>query len=92
MPAIPSTSTILISGVSGFIPIHTAKLALQKGFTVVGTVRSEAKGEYVKKTLGNNERFSYTIVKDISQPNAFDEAIKVAKFDGVLHMARYVCI
>lgn len=39
---------------------------LERSFTVVGTVRSRAKGEYVKKKLGQyGDKFEYVVVEDI---------------------------
>ena len=49
-----------------------------------GTVRSAAKGEYLKQ-LYNSPDFSYVLVEDVEKPGAFDAA--VVGCDGVLHTA-----
>lgn len=67
-------STVLVSGASGFIALHTVQELIKKGYNVVGSVRSVEKGEYVKKAAGGN--FSYEIVKDITEDGAFDEFVK----------------
>lgn len=70
------TTTVLISGASGFVALHIVQELVKKGYTVVGSVRSEEKGEYVKKNSGNPEKVSYEIVEDIEQEGAFDEFVK----------------
>lgn len=69
------STTVLVSGASGFVALHTVKQLLQKGYTVVGSVRSTEKGENLKKLL-NSDRFSYEIVKDIVPADAFDDFVK----------------
>lgn len=69
------SATVLVSGASGFVALHTVKLLLTKGYTVVGSVRSTEKGEKLSKLL-NNDKFSYEIVKDIIPDNAFDDFVK----------------
>lgn len=69
-------TTVLVSGASGFIALHTVQQLIKKGYTVVGSVRSQEKGEYVKSASGNPEKFSYEIVEDIEKEGAFDEFVK----------------
>lgn len=69
------STTVLVSGASGFVALHTVKLLLAKGYTVVGSVRSTEKGENLKKLL-KNDKFSYEIVKDIVPDDAFDDFVK----------------
>lgn len=50
--------------------------------------QSEDKGNYLKKQYGNNPKFDYVIVKDIAQPDAFDQCFKThSDIDAVLHTA-----
>ncbi|KZT38287.1 NAD(P)-binding protein [Sistotremastrum suecicum HHB10207 ss-3] len=86
MPAVTS-GKILVSGTSGFIGAWVARTLLEKGYTVRGTVRSDAKGEYLKKLFASygEGKFEYVIVKDIEADGAFDEAVKGV--DGVEHTA-----
>ena len=77
---------VLLSGASGFLAGHILKLLIDSGYTVVGTVRSEHKGEFFKKLYPKN--FEYAIVKDISEPNAFDNVLQAnPDFTYVLHTA-----
>lgn len=69
-------TTVLISGASGFLALHTVQELVKNGYNVVGSVRSPEKGEYVKKASGNPEKFSYEIVEDISNEDAFGEFVK----------------
>lgn len=67
--------TVFVSGATGFIAQHIDKLLLEKGYKVVGSVRSESKGEHLAKLL-NSPNFSYEIVPDVETAGAFDEALK----------------
>ncbi|CUM66625.1 uncharacterized protein PRCAT00004296001 [Priceomyces carsonii] len=69
------TKKIFLSGATGFIAQHIVKQLLERGYYVVGTVRSNEKGDKLKSLL-NSERFSYEVVKDIQSEGAFDEALK----------------
>lgn len=57
---------------------------LGRGFTVIGTTRSDEKGDYLKD-LYKSDKFSYVIVKDLEDENAFDEHVKGV--DAVVHIA-----
>ncbi|CAH6720879.1 NADPH-dependent methylglyoxal reductase Gre2p [[Candida] jaroonii] len=67
-------SEIFVSGANGYIAQHIIKICVEKGYKVVGTVRSASKGDQLVKDFGDN--FSYEIVENIGEPNAFDEALK----------------
>ena len=67
-------ATAFVSGATGFIAQHIVKQLLEKGYNVVGSVRSESKGEKLKKNFGAN--FSYEIVEDLETVGAFDRALK----------------
>lgn len=69
-------TTVLISGSSGFIALHTVQELVKQGYHVVGSVRSPEKGEYVKEASGKPENFTYEIVEDIEKEGAFDEFVK----------------
>jgi len=69
------SKSVFVSGATGFIAQHILVNLLQKGYNVVGTVRSQAKGEHLAKLLGS-PNFSYEIVADVEPAGAFDEALK----------------
>ncbi|KEP47610.1 GRE2-methylglyoxal reductase (NADPH-dependent), related protein [Rhizoctonia solani 123E] len=88
MPPVIAPGKILVTGVNGFLGAHIARDLLKRGFSVVGTVRSPAKGEEISRYFSQyGEKFSYTTVKELDQPGAFDEIISTGKFDGVAHTA-----
>jgi len=66
---------VLVSGLSGFIAAHCLEQLLQKGYRVRGTVRSQAKADYIKKQYPSAD-LEIAIVPDIAKENCFDEAIK----------------
>jgi len=84
MAPIPSSSKVLVTGANGYLACWIAKVILDRGHNVIGTVRSPSKGEYLKKLFG--DKFSYVLIDDIAKPGAFDEAIKLG-VDGVVHTA-----
>jgi dihydroflavonol-4-reductase len=68
--------------------LHCAKILLEKGYTVVGTVRSANKEEEVIKTLKSNsisiKNLSFTHL-DLSSDNGWDSAM--SNCDYVMHIA-----
>ncbi|VUC26618.1 unnamed protein product [Clonostachys rosea] len=77
--AIPKGSTILVTGVNGFIGSHVANELLQYGYHVRGTVRDVSKSAWTKhlfdKQYGEN-KFTLFPVVDLTLPDAFTEAVK----------------
>jgi uncharacterized protein YbjT (DUF2867 family) len=77
MMSAANDKTILITGASGFVATHVVKAFLEHGYQVRGTVRSEQTAVNVRKTfLEYSDRLSFTIVEDMAQPGAFDEAVR----------------
>lgn len=68
-------STALVSGANGFIAQTLIYQLLQKGYKVIGQVRSEEKGENLSKIV-NDPNFSYVIVPVIEIKGAFDGVLK----------------
>lgn len=81
-------STVLVTGANGFIAQHIIRQLLEKGFNVVGTVRSEEKATQLLN-LFQNEKLSLELVPELAKPNAFDElfAKKGRGFKYVIHTA-----
>ncbi|KAF5353764.1 hypothetical protein D9757_012943 [Collybiopsis confluens] len=93
MPVVPPGKQILVTGCNGFIAAWIVRLLLQKGYTVIGTVRSEDKGLKMKEILKSNglgEGFDFIVVSDIVKEGAFDEAVKGV--DAVIHTASPVVL
>lgn len=81
---------VLLTGASGFIAAHTLDILLERGHSVVGTVRSQEKADKIKAQYNGKyaDKLSFAIVPDIAQPGAFDEAVKSdPPFEAVLHTA-----
>ncbi|CCE78779.1 Piso0_000808 [Millerozyma farinosa CBS 7064] len=68
-------TTVFISGATGFIAQETVKQLVQKGYKVIGSVRSAERGDRLKKNLGS-DNFTYEIVEDIQKEGSFDEVLK----------------
>ena len=67
MPAITS-GKVLVTGANGFIAAWVVKKLLEKGYTVRGTVRSEAKGTHLKEIFKEyGDKFEMIVVEDITK-------------------------
>lgn len=69
------STTVFVSGATGFIAQNIIKELLSKDYKVIGSVRSEKKGQDLEKLI-NSSNFKYTIVPEIGTPGAFDETLK----------------
>ncbi|KJZ74984.1 hypothetical protein HIM_05470 [Hirsutella minnesotensis 3608] len=86
--AIPKGSTVLVTGVSGFVGSHIADQFLQYGYNVRGTVRDVAKSEWMHshfETAYGKGRFDLVAVSDVSAEGALSDAIKGVS--AVVHVA-----
>lgn len=83
-------SRVLLTGGSGFIAAHVLDVLLERGHSVVTTVRSTEKGQ---KILDNHphsskDRLDFVIVEDIAKPGAFDKAVHSnPPFETIIHTA-----
>ncbi len=64
---------ILITGVSSGIGLHTAKLFIEKGYFVLGSVRKKEDANRLKKELGDN---FHPLVFDVCNQDEIDQAVK----------------
>ncbi|KAG9025009.1 methylglyoxal reductase (NADPH-dependent) gre2 [Tulasnella sp. UAMH 9824] len=80
--------SILLTGANGFVAVTVLKTLLDKGYTVVGTVRTESKTNFLREKFSssvNNGTLKFAVVPDITVPGAFDEVLKEYRFDAVVH-------
>ena len=83
-------SRVLLTGGSGFIAAHVLDVLLERGHSVVTTVRSSQKGEKILEAHPKipKDRLDFVIVEDIAQQGAFDAAVKSQPpFEVVVHTA-----
>lgn len=81
---------VLVTGGSGFIAAHVLDVLLDRGHSVVTTVRSASKGHKILSNHANikGSRLSFVVVEDMAQQNAFDAAVvSNPPFDAVIHTA-----
>jgi len=77
MSSSKADTLVLISGIGGFLASQVALAFLKAGYSVRGTIRSQAKADqYAAKFSSYGERLSLAIVPDIAAPGSFNEAIK----------------
>lgn len=86
---IPKGSTVLITGATGHIAAHTAKMFLERGFKVRGTVRDLQSAQWLLqgsfKPFADSGDIELVHVPDLGVRNAFDEAIKGTS--AIVHVA-----
>ncbi|RBA13518.1 hypothetical protein FPRO05_02311 [Fusarium proliferatum] len=85
---IPKGSTILVTGVNGFIGSHVANEFLQRGYQVRGTARDTTKAAWIKDLFHQQygkDNFSLWSIADLTSPHAFDKVIRGVA--AVVHVA-----
>jgi len=81
---------VLLTGGSGFIAAHVLDILLSHGHSVITTVRSQEKADFLAKAHPNtpSSKLDFRIVKDIAVEGAFDEAVKsIPDLEAVIHTA-----
>ncbi|KAK1622797.1 hypothetical protein BDP81DRAFT_506893 [Colletotrichum phormii] len=79
---------VLLTGGSGFIATHIIKLLLERGHSVVTSVRNQAKADAIKQSYPDigADRLSFAIVPDVAKSDAFTDAVKSdPPFEAVIH-------
>lgn len=64
-------SKVLVSGATGFIAQHIIHEFLEKGYSVIATVRTKKKASNLSD-LFRNEQLSFEIVSDLLNPDSFE--------------------
>ncbi|CCH43855.1 Dihydroflavonol-4-reductase [Wickerhamomyces ciferrii] len=86
-----STKTVLLTGASGFIALHTLDQLLKRNYTVIGTVRSQDKADNITvqfKKEYPSAQLTFAIVEDIGASGAFNKVFQDhPEIEGVLHTA-----
>jgi len=79
-----------MAGGTGFIAAHVLDVLLERGHSVVTTVRTSQKGQTILDNHKNmpKNKLNYVVVEDIAQPGAFDKAVQSdPPFEVVIHTA-----
>ncbi|TFY61754.1 hypothetical protein EVG20_g6944 [Dentipellis fragilis] len=86
MPVVLPPSKVLVTGASGFSGIWVVKTLLEKGYTVRGSVRSEAKGKYLEEYFQQHAgMFEFVVVRDVGARGTLDEALE-GDIEAVVHV------
>src|SRR5436190_1427736 len=89
MPS-PSEQTILVTGANSYVASHIIKQALDKGYNVRGTVRSERSTAGVRdKFASYGDKLDFAVVSDITKPELFEAAFAspAKPITGVMNVA-----
>ena len=68
MPSVKKGSIVLVTGANGYIAMWVVRTLLERGFIVLGAVRTEDKGKFMIeyfKSLGYGDKFKVVVVNDI---------------------------
>jgi nucleoside-diphosphate-sugar epimerase len=77
--SLKSGSRILVTGTTGYIGAHVVDQFLQAGYVVIGTSRSAAKAENIRKYFEEKYgkgRFEIYEAGDLQEEGVFDDAVK----------------
>ncbi|RCK54319.1 putative NADPH-dependent methylglyoxal reductase GRP2 [Candida viswanathii] len=81
------STTVFVTGASGYIAQHIVNQLLAKGYKVIGSVRSEEKGQRLQEMV-NSPNFKYVVIPDIDSPGTVDKTLKEnPEVSVVLHTA-----
>lgn len=86
-----SGETVLVTGANGFIALHIIGRLLERGYNVIGTVRSQDKADDIYKKFqsdSSDPKLKIEIIEDIIKPGAFDSLLQKEKdIKYILHTA-----
>lgn len=82
----PANTVILVTGASGYIASNIIQEALDLGYHVRGTARTQEKCDHTVKEHGNHPNYTIVIVSDFAHPSAELDAA-VQGVDSVIHVA-----
>ncbi|KJZ78199.1 hypothetical protein HIM_02237 [Hirsutella minnesotensis 3608] len=80
-------ASVVVTGANGFIAQHCVAALLDRGYHVIGTVRSAAKVGLVRKTHAANPRLDVVVVPDITCARGYLAALAPFSPCAVLHLA-----
>ncbi|WYZ37261.1 hypothetical protein EsH8_II_000767 [Colletotrichum jinshuiense] len=81
-----SNQTLLVTGANGYIGTHVVGLALERGYKVRATGRSESSFSNLRSIFPDAaDRLSFTIVPDITKKESYKDAL--AGVTGIVHTA-----
>ncbi|KAK4450789.1 hypothetical protein QBC34DRAFT_65566 [Podospora aff. communis PSN243] len=86
----PSEQTLLLTGANSYVGSHIIKFALEKGYHVRGTVRSERSTAGVREKFPSyGDKLSFAVVSDITKPELFESAFanSTKPITGVINVA-----
>ena len=87
---LPSEQALLITGANGFLGMHVVREALERGYHVRGTVRSESSAAKVRDLFAKyDSRLSLCVVPDLTTTEFYESAFSgtMKPITGVINVA-----
>ena len=85
-PVLPP-EVVVVTGANGFIAQHCIAALLHQGYTVIGTVRSQAKATAVRHVHAQDPRLTLIVVEDMTSPDAYLSQLQPFSPSAILHLA-----
>lgn len=80
-----SKKSILVTGVSGYLGLHVAKVLLERGYNVRGTIRNHGKEAAVRQALTFSPDLLSLAICDLTSDDGWGEAFY--EVDALIHVA-----
>lgn len=78
----------LLTGANGFVAAHILDQLISQGHSVIGSVRTDAKGQQILDTHPEwKGHLDFITVSDYTEPGTWDATFKDNDFDYVIHSA-----
>jgi nucleoside-diphosphate-sugar epimerase len=83
-----SAGTVLLTGANGFVASHIVQGLIALNYHIVGTVRSEKKGQDVILLHPSwKNHITWVCIPDIGIAGVYDDVFKIGPFDYIIHNA-----
>jgi NADPH-dependent methylglyoxal reductase len=83
-----SAEIILLTGANGYLALHIIQQALEKNWTIVGTVRSEAAATKIRALFPNaGSKLSLVRITELTSANSFESAFRDHRITAAINAA-----
>ena len=84
MSPVPAPAKALVTGANGYVAAWVVRALLEQGYSVLGTVRSAAKGDHLKKLFAaHGDRFEIAVIEDMAQVRVLSRLAVASSADAM---------